>query len=308
MSKETKTMKQHFVPKKHLKRFENKEGKIFVHTFDENKNIKSYPSSAAKVCRLVNYYDEDPYSMESVERALKCMEDEGQAEIDKVVIEEIFNASREVLVKYATMLMNRTILMRNIVDEMANAGNTFGVDGRICQGMVIKKSNEMMMFNDPEDMVCMSLTSHNGDFLTSDVPITGYPLRSSAELPFISKLITDNIKSPEIHTKKELTDFALNALKEQNRYMIFVCPLSSSHCLFVYRKDYVEFLRDFATKIGPNPVMFVNKLMILGCLGTVYSGYDRKEEIQSILHSLPPFSDLDLKYMRMYKESQKNNR
>lgn len=93
--------------------------------------------------------------------------------------------------------------------------------------------------------------------------------------------------NPEIYSKKELLDYYNKVLVEQQKCVVQFCPISSSKCIVVYRKDYSDFSKDLAKKIGPDLVLSVNKLIISSSLGRLYSNNDKKEEILAILSSLP---------------------
>ena len=307
MSKETKMMKQHYVPKEHIRRFE-KNGNVNVYLYDENKEINSFVSSAANVCKFTNYYEDDPYKEGSTEKILKRMEDECQHEIDIVQTKSISDANCQILVKYVSMLMNRSILLGMITDRMATSGETFGANGKKAQSFTIEKSKEAFMFADLNKMSCTCITSYGREFITADIPVTQLDLRELPELSLHAKFIGRNIKDPTIYSKKELIDDYTNALTERNKYRVYFCPISSSKCLIVYSREYSNFFKDLAIRIGPDPALSVNKRIVETSLCAVYSCSDKKEEISEILNSLPPITGDKLKFMRELKIIQRNGR
>ncbi len=305
MSEETKTMRQHFVPREHLRRFE-KDGKIIVYLYDENKKMRHFTSSAAKECNFVNYYDDDPYLEGSIEKMLKHMEDECQHEID-IAENNITEADRQILVKYVSMLMNRSILLGMITDKEAKSSRALGVNGKAIQGYSIQKSNESSMFDNLDQMNCIWLTSYGREFITANVPVTSLNLHEFKELPPHIKYIIENAMNPEIYLNVDLSE-CRKALAEQQRYVVHICPISSSKCLLAYRKDYSNFFKDFAMKMGPDPVLSVNRLIVYSSFGRVYSSGDKDKEISEILRSSPQITGGQLEFTKELKRIQRNGR
>lgn len=307
MSEETKRMKQHIVPKAHLERFEC-DGKLTVHRFDEGKNVKTYTSSATKECRVENFYDNDPYAKTSVERSLKRMEDECQKEIDKLHETNIFNTDGKILVKYVSMLMNRSPPLRGISERMARTGTSFGADGKMTHSIPILASSERIMFNKLEDMACVNSQSLTQSFITADMPVAVLPLHEPLNMPPHVKNIVDHMHDPRLYNDKELMNNLDKFFEISYKYTVFICPLSKSQCLFVHRKDYKNFVFEFFGRFGPDITPFVNKLMIESSFGKIYSGTDISADVSATLQSMRPFSEEKKEFMREMDRIQRESR
>jgi len=329
MSLETKTMKQHIVPKAHIKRFE-KNGKIIVHAIDENRNVKYYTSTAANVCKFVNFYDDDPYAEKSIEKFLKGNEDNGQRGIDNYFkINKIFSPideefreknktdgfrsisvsemDRMAILKYISMLFSRSLHSRIVAENLVQTGQSFGADEKITHSALMKESENKIMSNDLNDMTFMCCTSVNRDFLIADLPVHLIYLRKPSKLPPLAEFIGKNAMNPAIHEQKELMKYYMESFTKAHKHNVFFCPISNAHCLVAYRKDYENFTIDFINFLGPDMVTSINKLVVEQSFFNVYSGENKTNEIASILQYLPPISKEKKELLQKLKKIQKNH-
>jgi len=299
MSKDNGTMKQHIVPRAHLRRFVDKNGFLYVHRLNDIDNIKCFKQKPDKVSCENNYYDDDPYGDFSIEKYLKREEDKGQPIIDGIIDSKLKESDCAPLIRYLSMIVNRSRVIRDIRDDV-ESGKTW-----------MKPDNVYLTDNDPifmqmygllwstDELAGSSLSEYNcvlfksdgqgQKFVTGDVPFSFIHLHLE-EQKLKNELFVKNsvdISSypgdPELGIK---TQYIRQYLIDSMKGAIIVCTLSPDVCLIAYREPYDEFINDIKNTLGPHPISYINNMIISSCTREVYADRCFKKEVMNVKQRL----------------------
>lgn len=291
MSKENCIMSQHIIQKALLKRFANRKGKIFVHRFDNNTFLGSYPTDPKKVACADNYFDEDPYSITSLETRFLLREKSGQKSLDRILEGEFDKQLLESIVDYAGMMIGRDPSFLESIKRTHIILTGKPIDDEIereLKHLQYEMSEEGILLHPYSELTAFtrSLVGKGRYLLTGDHP---YIVMDFNHPGSIDGLIRElgGISPGDIH------DVLIQEARRIMRNIVVAVPITPTTCVFVRNRERPDIEEILSEETFNSILYLINLKIVIQARSEVYGDRNYGCVIETIRSSFPVLLKID---------------